>query len=257
MEVFQSRLEEAEKVASRKENNSRTGRWKKSDYSESEKEKKEQHMKKEMRNEDDRNRNMFGSYTREKYGREWAQEDKGYKRDTSREDQECGHSSMDSALRGYSSKAEKHSDEKPSQEKTSSFSNMKHKFLKPSDDDLPSYSAPRDYKSQQSSSKPPVHSSLSSRFQKPSEDTALWTKTRREDNKEKLMSDQKSSDDREQTDDSSRKRTSSDEKSRQDYRSDIPEKSQTLSDSKASCSRYSTNILPCFSWQNVLETLSL
>ncbi|KAK2519051.1 Cwf19l2 [Columba guinea] len=244
MEIFQSRLEEAEKVASRKENYSRTGRWKKSDYSESEKEKKEQHMKKETRNEDDRNRNVFGSYTREKYGREWAQEDKGYKRDTSREDQECGHSSMDSALRGYSSKAEKHSDEKPSQEKTSSFSNMKHKFLKPSDDDLPSYSAPGDYKSQQSSSKLPVHSSLSSRFQKPSEDTALWTKTHREDNKKKLMSDQKSSDAREQTDDSSRKRTSGDEKSRQEYRSDIPEKSQTLSDSKTSCSRYTSKDEP-------------
>ncbi|XP_071659856.1 CWF19-like protein 2 isoform X2 [Patagioenas fasciata] len=246
MEVFQSRLEEAEKVASTKENYCRTGRWKKSDYSESEKEKKEQRMKRETRDEDDRNRNVFGSCTREKYGREWAQEDKGYKRDMSREDQECGHSSMDSALRGYNSKAEKHSDEKPSQEKTSSFSNMKHKFLKPSDDDLPSYSAPRDYKSQQSSSKLPVHSSLSSRFQKPSEDTALWTKTHREDNKEKLMADQKSSDAREQTDDNSWKRTSSDEKekSRQEYTSDIPEKSQTLSDSKTSCSRYTSKDEP-------------
>lgn len=218
-------------------------------------------MKKEARDDDDRNRNVFGGYTRGKYGREWAQEDKGYERGMSREDQECGHSSMDSALRGYSSKAEKHSDEKASQEKTSSLSNMKHKFLKPSDDDLPPYSAPRDYKSQQSSSKLPVHSSLSSRFQKPSEDTALWTKTHREDNKEKLTSDQKSSDAREQTDANSWKRTSSDEKekSRQEYTSDIPEKSQTLSDSKTSCSRYFTNIFTClylsrFSWRNVLET---
>ncbi|KFZ58759.1 CWF19-like 2, partial [Antrostomus carolinensis] len=55
MEIFQSRLEEAEKVASRKENYCRSGRWKKTDYSESKKEKKEQHMKKETRDEDDRN----------------------------------------------------------------------------------------------------------------------------------------------------------------------------------------------------------
>ncbi|KFP55613.1 CWF19-like 2, partial [Cariama cristata] len=55
MEVFQSRLEEAEKVASRKENYYRNERWKKTDYSESEKEKKEQHMKKDTRDEDDRN----------------------------------------------------------------------------------------------------------------------------------------------------------------------------------------------------------
>ncbi|KFQ64569.1 CWF19-like 2, partial [Pelecanus crispus] len=55
MEVFQSRLEEAEKVASRRENYYRSGGWKKTDYSQSEKEKKEQHMKKETRDEDNRN----------------------------------------------------------------------------------------------------------------------------------------------------------------------------------------------------------
>ncbi|KFQ72029.1 CWF19-like 2, partial [Phaethon lepturus] len=55
MELFQSRLEAAEKVASRKENYCRGGRWKKNDYSESEKEKREQHMKKETRDEEDRN----------------------------------------------------------------------------------------------------------------------------------------------------------------------------------------------------------
>ncbi|KAM6094804.1 CWF19-like protein 2 isoform 2-T2 [Chlamydotis macqueenii] len=237
MEIFQSRLEEAERVASRKENYYRSGRWKKTDYSESEKEKKEQHMTKETRDEDDRNRKMFGGYTREKHDKGWAQEDKDFKRDVSREDQECGHSSMDSVLRGYSSKAEKHSDEKRSQEKSSSLRNMKHKFLKPSEDDLSSYSAPRDYKSQQSSSKLPVHSSLSNRFQKPSEDTAPWTKAHTEDSNEKLMSDQKSSGTREQIDDDSWERTPSDEKSREEYPSDIPEKKQILSDSKTSCSR--------------------
>ncbi|KFQ27496.1 CWF19-like 2, partial [Mesitornis unicolor] len=55
MEVFQSRLEEAEKVAPRKENYYRSGRWKKTDYSENERDKKEQHMKKETQDEDDRN----------------------------------------------------------------------------------------------------------------------------------------------------------------------------------------------------------
>ncbi|XP_071590800.1 CWF19-like protein 2 [Heliangelus exortis] len=239
MEIFQSRLEEAEKVAPRKENYYRNERWKKSDYSESEKERKEQHMRKETRDDGDRNRNVFGGYTREKYGKGWTQEDKGYRRDVSREDQGCGHSSTDSVLRGYSSKAEKHSNGRQGLERSSSLSNVKHKFLKPSEDDSPSYSASRDCKSQQSSSKLPVHSSLSSRFQKPSEDAELWTKTHRQDNSEKFMSDQKSSGSREQVNDSSWERTPSDEKekSRQEYPSDIPEKKEMLPDSKTSCSR--------------------
>ncbi|KAM6341744.1 CWF19-like protein 2 [Podargus strigoides] len=242
MEIFQSRLEEAEKVASRKENCYRSGRWKKTDYSESEKEKKEQHMKKETRDEDDRNRNTFGGYAREKYGKGQAREDKGYKRDKSREEQECGHSSKGSVFRGYSSKAEKYSDDKQNQEKRSSLSSMKQKFLKPSEDDLPPFSAPRDYKSQQSSSKLLVHSSLSGCFQKPSEDTALWTETHREDKNEKLMSHQKPLGAGEQTDDGNWERTPSDEKekSRQEYPSGIPEKKQTLSDSKTSSSGHTS-----------------
>lgn len=241
MEIFQSRLEEAEKVASRKKDYDRIGRWNRSYYSKGEKEKTEQHVKKEMRDEDDRN------YTGEKYGKRQAQEDKGYKRDTSREDQGHRHSSTDSVVRDYSSKAEKDSDLKRSWEKGLSLSNMKHKFLKPSDDDLSSYSASRDYKSQQSSSKVPDHSSLSSRFQKPSEDTALWTKTHTEDTNEKLVSDEKSSGSREKTDDSSWRRTSSDEKEKspQEYLSDIPEKKQKLTGSKPSFSRYFTNVFSC------------
>ncbi|KFU90963.1 CWF19-like 2, partial [Chaetura pelagica] len=53
MEAFQSRLEEAEKSAPRKENCYRSERWKKTDYSESEKEKKERYIKKETRDEGD------------------------------------------------------------------------------------------------------------------------------------------------------------------------------------------------------------
>ncbi|NXV78422.1 C19L2 protein, partial [Atlantisia rogersi] len=236
MEAFQSRLEEAEKVAPRKENYYRSGKWRKNDYTESEKEKKEQHMRKETRHEDDRNRSVAVGNTREKYGRGWAQDDKGYKREMPREEQERGHSSTDSELRGCSSRAEKHSEKKRSQGKSSSLSNVKHKFLKPSEDDVSPYAAPGDGRSQQSSSKPLAHSSLSSRFQKPSEDTALWTKTHKEDNSEKLMSDQRSSGSREQTDDRSWGRAPSDEKekSRQEYPS---EKKQTLSDSKTLSSR--------------------
>ncbi|XP_039420263.1 CWF19-like protein 2 isoform X1 [Corvus cornix cornix] len=241
VEVFQSRLEEAEKAASKTENYHRSGRWKKTDYSESEKEKKErkeQHIEKAARDEDGKNRNTFGSYW-EKYGKGWAQEDKGYKRDASRADQERGHSRMDSVLRGYSSKAEKYSSEKRNQEKSSSLSNMKHKFLKPSEDDLSPYSAPRDSKSQHSSSNLSAHSSLSSRFQKPGEDTALWTRTHTEDSNEKLIPDQKSSGTREQIDDKSWKRAPSDEKerSRQEHTSNTSEKKQILSDSKTSSSR--------------------
>lgn len=247
MEIFQSRLEEAEKAASRKENYHRSGRWKRTDYSESEKEKKdmkEQHIEKMTRDEDDRNRHTFGGYSREKYGKGWAQEDKGCKRDVSRADQECARSSMESALRGYSSNTEKYSSEKRIQEKSSSLSNLKHKFLKPSEDDSMSYSAPRDSKLKQSSSKEDsAHSSLSSCFQKPSEDTALWTKT----HNEKLKSDQKSSGTREQIDGKSWKRTPSDEneKSQQQHTSNTPEKKQILSDSKTSFSRYFMNF---FTW---------
>ncbi|NXT15820.1 C19L2 protein, partial [Prunella fulvescens] len=243
VELFQSRLEEAEKAASKKENYQRSGRWKKTDYSESEKEKKdrkEQHVEKTTRDEDDRDRHTFGGYSREKYGKGWAQEDRGYRRDVSRADQECGRSSMDSVSRGYSSKAEKYSNEKRNQERSSSLSNFKHKFLKPSEDDLTSYSASRDSKLKQSSSKEDsAHSSLSSRFQKPSEDTALWTKTHTEDSNEKLKSDQSSSGTREQIDGKSWKRTPSDEKEklRQEHASDTPEKKQILSDSKSSSSR--------------------
>ncbi|KAM7065262.1 CWF19-like protein 2 [Acridotheres tristis] len=244
VEVFQSRLEEAEKAASKKENYHRSGRWKRTDYSESEKEKKdkkEKHIEKVTRDEDDRH--TFGGYSREKYSKGWAQEDKGCKRDVPRADQECGHSSMDSVLRGYSSKAEKYSSEKRNQEKSSSLSNLKHKFLKPSEDDLTSYSASRDSKLKQSSSKEDsAHSSLSSRFQKPSEDTALWTKT----HNEKLKSDEKSPGTREQIDGKSWKRTPSDEneKSRQEHASDTPEKKQILSDSKTSFSRSSKDEPP-------------
>ncbi|NXI67693.1 C19L2 protein, partial [Anseranas semipalmata] len=239
MEAFQSRLEEAEKVASKKENDYRDGRWKKTDYSESEK--KEQHMKNETQHKDDRN--MFGRRMRERYGKGWMQEDRGYQRDGSREDQKRGHSSRDSELRGYSSKAEKHTDEKRSQEKSFSLSDIKHKFLKPSEDDLSSYSPPKDYKSQHSSSKLSVHSSLSSRFQKPSEDTASWTKTHPQDNNEKLISDQKSSDTGAKIDG---ERTPSDEKekSHEEYSTNTPEKKQTLCDSKTSCSRYTSKDEP-------------
>nr|XP_032603671.2 CWF19-like protein 2 [Taeniopygia guttata] len=250
VEVFQSRLEEAEKAASKKENYHRSGRWKKTDYSESEKEKKdkkEQHIEKVTRDEDDRDRHKFGGYSREKYGKAWVQDDEGYRREVSKADQECGRSSTDSVSRGYSSKAEKYSSEKRNQERNSSLSNLKHKFLKPSEDDLTSYSAPRDSRLKQSSSKEAsAHSSLSSRFQKPSEDTALWTKTHTEDSSEKLKSHQKSSGTREQIDGKSWKITPSDEKekSRQEHASDTPEKKLILSDSKTSSSRSSKDEPP-------------
>ncbi|XP_053792380.1 CWF19-like protein 2 isoform X1 [Vidua chalybeata] len=250
VEVFQSRLEEAEKAASKKENFHRSGRWKKTDYSECEKEKKdkkEQHIEKVTRDEDDRDRHKFGGYSREKYGKGWAQDNKGYRREMSRADQECGRSSTDSVSRGYSSKAEKYSSEKRNQERNSSLSNLKHKFLKPSEDDLMSYSAPRDSRLKHSSSKEDsAHSSLSNRFQKPDEDTALWTKTHTEDSNEKLKSDQKSSGTREQIDGKSWKRTPSDEKekSRQEHTSNTPEKKQILSDSKTSSSRASKDEPP-------------
>ncbi|XP_067146002.1 CWF19-like protein 2 isoform X2 [Apteryx mantelli] len=240
MEIFQSRLEEAEKVGFKKENYYRQGRWRKSGYSESGQEKKEQRMK-EMQDEDDRNKNVFRGYTGEKYGKGWAQENRGCKRDRSREDRGPGLSSPDSELSSYSSKAEKLAEEKRSQEKSSSLSNMKHKFLKPSEDDLSSYSLHKDYESQQSSLKLPVHSSLSSRFQKPGEDTALWTKTHTKDSSEKLMSDQKSAGALEQVN-KSWNRTASDgkEESQQQDPGNTPEKKETLSNNKTSCSRHTS-----------------
>ncbi|OXB70971.1 UNVERIFIED_CONTAM: hypothetical protein H355_008507 [Colinus virginianus] len=234
MEAFQSRLEEAERAAPKKENDYRSGRWKKRDYSENEK--KEHRMKDETRHED--GRNMFGGHKREKCGKEWAQEDRGYKKDGSRADQERGHSSRDSELRGYSSQVGKHLDEKRSKEKSVSLSDIKHKFLKPSEDDLPSYSVSGDYRSQGSSSKLPPRSSLSSRFQKPSEDTPLWNKTHGQDSDEKSLSDQKSSDPAAKNDGEGTQSVEK-EKSREEYptSTSTPEKKQMLSDSKTSRSR--------------------
>ncbi|XP_065586139.1 CWF19-like protein 2 [Cyrtonyx montezumae] len=234
MEAFQSRLEEAEKAAPKKENDYRSGRWRKRDYSENEK--KEHHMKDETQHED--GRSTFGGHKREKCGKEWVQEDRGYKRDGSRADQERGHSSRDLELRGYSSQVEKHLDEKRSKEKSVSLSDIKHKFLKPSEDDLPSYSVSREYRSQGSSSKLPLHSNLSSRFQKPSEDTPLWNKTHKQDSDEKSMSNQKSSDPAAKND-GERTQSVEKEKSREEYptSTSTPEKKQMLSDSITSRSR--------------------
>ncbi|XP_042723198.1 CWF19-like protein 2 [Lagopus leucura] len=233
MEAFQSRLEEAEKVATKKENDYRSGRWKKHDYSENEK--KEHCMKDETRHED--GRNMCGGHTRKKHGKEWTQEDRGYDRDGTRANQERGHSSRDSELRGYSSKVEKHLDEKRSKEKSVSLSDIKHKFLKPSEDDLSSYSASGDYKSQGSSSKSPLHSSLSSRFQKPSEDTPLWNRTHTQKNSERSVSDQKSLDAAAKRH-GERTQSFEKEKSREEYPTSIPEKQQMSSDSITACSRH-------------------
>uniref|UniRef100_A0A8C2SSS4 CWF19-like protein 2 n=1 Tax=Coturnix japonica TaxID=93934 RepID=A0A8C2SSS4_COTJA len=191
MEAFQSRLEEAEKVAPKKENDYRSGRWRKPDYSEHEK--KGHRMKDETRHGD-----------------------------------------------GYSSKVEKHLDEKRSKEKSVSLSDIKHKFLKPSDDDPSSYSASGDYRSHGSSSKLPLHSSLSNRFQKPSEDTPLWNKTHTQGNHERSMSDQKPSDTAAKND-GERTQSFDKEKSREEYPASIPEKKQTLSDNVTACSRYFTN----------------
>lgn len=258
MEAFQSRLEEAEKVAPKKENDYRSGRWKKPDYSENEK--KEHRMKDETRHED--GRNTSGGHAREKYGKGWAQEDRGYKRDGSRVDQERGHCSRDSELRGYSSKVEKHLDEKRSKEKSVSLSDIKHKFLKPSDDDLSSYSASGDYRSQGSSSKLPHHSSLSSRFQKPSEDSPLWNKTHTQGNNERSVSDKESLDTAAKND-GERTQSFEKEKSREEYPTSIPEKRQMSSDSMTSCSRYFTNTFSCLwfvcivHWQSIAKKLSL
>ncbi|XP_048791112.1 CWF19-like protein 2 [Lagopus muta] len=233
MEAFQSRLEEAEKVAAKKENDYRGGRWKKHDYSENEK--KEHRMKDETRHED--GRNMSGGHTREKHGKGWTQEHRGYDRDGTRANQERGHSSRDSELRGYSSKVEKHLDEKRSKEKSVSLSDIKHKFLKPSEDDLSSYSASGDYKSQGSSSKSPLHSSLSSRFQKPSEDTPLWNRTHTQENSERSVSDQKSLDAAAKRH-GERTQSFEKEKSREEYPTSIPEKQQMSSDSITAYSRH-------------------
>ncbi|NXA38847.1 C19L2 protein, partial [Eudromia elegans] len=236
MEIFQSRLEEAEKNASKKENY-RQGGWRKSDYSESGEGRKDQHMK-EAHDEHDRNKNVFSRYAGEKHGKGWAQENRGCKRDRSREDQGFGISSPDSELRSYSSKAEKLFEEKQSQEKNSSLSNMRHKFLKPSEDDLSSHSLHKNCESQQSSSKLSVHSSLSSRFQKPGEEPALWTKTHAKESSEKVRSDGKSAGALERLSKSQdRSAGDGEEESQQQDPGDNLVKKDALSSNKTACSR--------------------
>ncbi|XP_074840897.1 CWF19-like protein 2 isoform X2 [Carettochelys insculpta] len=192
VEIFESRLKEAEEAASKQENAYSRGRWRKFNYSGNEQKEKERQMEKETQDECDGIKGVSKGHSRGRHNEACPLEDRDYRRGRQREEQEYRHGSTDSELRDNYSRATKPSDEKQSPEKVSSLRNLEHKFLKPSDDDLSSVS--KDCKLQQYSLKLPSCSSLSSHFQKPgeeSEENALWSRSRVKDENEKPTLDQK------------------------------------------------------------------
>uniref|UniRef100_A0A8C8S9B9 CWF19-like protein 2 n=1 Tax=Pelusios castaneus TaxID=367368 RepID=A0A8C8S9B9_9SAUR len=236
VEIFQSRLEEAEEAASKGQNEYRRGRWKKFNYSENEQKEREQQMEKEIQIEGDRIKGMSKGHSRDRQNKVYPLEDRGYRKDRSREEQEYRHRSTNSELRDNYSKPAKHSDEKRSQEKVSSLSNLKYKFLKPSEDDLSSVS--KDYKTQQSSLKPPSCSSLSSNFRKPvneSEEKTPWSRTHVNNENDESTLDQKPLT-MEKTARHAGVPNAERKKSEEENLGNIPQKKVSLPDSKASYS---------------------
>ncbi|XP_019380583.1 PREDICTED: CWF19-like protein 2 [Gavialis gangeticus] len=233
VEIFQSRMEEAEKVTSKKKND-RRGRWEKYDYSENEQKKRERRLVREGHDEGDMDK--WKGYTREKY-KVYSQEDRSYRKDRSREEQESRHSSTDTELRVCVSKAAKHCNQKQNQEKSSALNDLKRRFLKPSEENWSSCSRDKDYGLQKSSFRLPTHSSLSSSFQKPGEDTeikSLWRRTH-EDAKRSVL-DQKPVKMEKVAANWEEAPKGEREKSLEENLRKIPEKKDPLSENKASCS---------------------
>lgn len=238
MEIFQSRWEEAEEAASKQENEYRKGRWRKFNYSKIEKKDREHHMEKETHDEGDRIKGTCEGHSRDRHNKVYPLEERGYRKDTSREEQEYRQCSTDSEFRDNCYKAAKHSDAKQSQETVSSLSNLKYKFLKPSEDDFSSVS--KDYKLQQSSLKLPSCSSLSNNFQKPgkeSEEKTPWSRTHIKDENEKPTLDQKPLK-MEKTTYHEGAAKAEREKTQEENLGNIPKKKVLLPDSKASYSGY-------------------
>ncbi|XP_067418894.1 CWF19-like protein 2 isoform X2 [Emydura macquarii macquarii] len=240
VEIFQSRLEEAEEAASKGGNEYRRGRWRKFNYSENEQKEREQQTFKETQFEGDGIKDACKGHSRDRHNKVYPLEDRGYKKDRSREEQKYRCCSTNSELRDSYSKTAKHSVEKQSLEKVSSLSNLKYKFLKPSEDDLSSVS--KDYKLQQSSLKVPSCSSLSSNFRKPvneSEEKTQWNRTHVKNENEKPTLDQKPLK-IEKTASHERVPNAEREKSQEENLGNIPKKKVSLPDSKASYSGHTS-----------------
>nr|XP_048700391.1 CWF19-like protein 2 isoform X2 [Caretta caretta] len=239
VEIFQSRWEEAEEAASKQENEYRKGRWRKFNYSKIEQKDREHHMEKETPDEGDRIKGTCEGHSRGRHNKVYPLEERGYRKDTSREEQEYRQCSTDSEFRDNCYKVAKHSDAKQSQETVSSLSNLKYKFLKPSEDDFSSVS--KDCKLQQSSLKLPSCSSLSSNFQKPgkeSDEKTPWSRTHIKDENEKPTLDQKPLKMEKTTYEGAPKAER--EKTQEENLGNIPKKKVLLPDSKASYSGHTS-----------------
>uniref|UniRef100_A0A8D0LAJ1 CWF19-like protein 2 n=1 Tax=Sphenodon punctatus TaxID=8508 RepID=A0A8D0LAJ1_SPHPU len=168
VEIFQSRLEEAKKAAPKKEKDYSRGRWKKINYFEnehSERQKREIQMEKETQDEGDGSKGSYKEHSMDRYNKVYPQEDRWCRRDRSREPRESRLGNREPELRETHSKTVKSFDQKGN-EKASSQSTLKYRFLKP-DEDSSSRRRNKDYKVQNF----PGHGSLSSSFQKPMEDS--------------------------------------------------------------------------------------
>lgn len=230
-------MEEAEKVTSKKEND-RRGRWGKYDYSENEQKKRGLQLVREGHDEGDMD--TCKGYTREKY-KVYSREDRSYRKDRSREEQESRHSSTDSELRDHVSKAVKRCDQKQNQEKSCALNDLNCRFLKPSEENWSSCSRDKDYGLQKSSFRLPTHNSLSSSFRKPGEDTEikpLWRRTH--EGAERSVLDQKPVKMEKVAANWEEAPKGEREKSLEENLRKIPEKKEPLSENKASCSGYLT-----------------
>ncbi|XP_060090847.1 CWF19-like protein 2 [Heteronotia binoei] len=154
VELFESRLKEAERAAVQKENEHR--RWQKSEYSE------ESRVRQRKDKEKQGERDGYKGKPKNREGKDYFQETRNYVRDRLMEDKDLRHSSKGSAMKDFSSRTAQHSHQRSCEE--SLPSPAKPAFWKPHEDggqEVQSFS----------SSKLHTQGSVTCGFRKPAYDT--------------------------------------------------------------------------------------
>ncbi|XP_068936462.1 CWF19-like protein 2 [Petaurus breviceps papuanus] len=237
METFQLRLEEARKAASKSDNYGRE-RWRKSRYldkDQSAQESKKQNMEKHVI--DNTKRDTCSEYSGGSYSKVTITSDQVSSKDKSRRDERDSRSRFIEPDRSESYQLRKDYDSRKKQD-FSLLGHIKHKFLRPSEDDELSFHS-RD-------SEPPSSSallgqnSLNHNFLKPDESTEQisfsWSHEKREG--EKQNSDQKLFKPIRSTADIQEISKNMKEKSQEENPSPPPEKREFLQETKTSLSGY-------------------
>ncbi|XP_054829337.1 CWF19-like protein 2 isoform X2 [Eublepharis macularius] len=127
VELFESKLKEAESAAVQKENEHRRGRWQKCDYSEM-----ENPVRQKKDKEKQEERDSYKENPKDRDNKDGFQEMRNYVRDRLAEDKEPRHSSKESALRDFSSRIAQYSHQRSSEK--SLPSPLKSTFWKPDED---------------------------------------------------------------------------------------------------------------------------